>query len=96
MKLRSTISRAAAAAATLAGAACAEAEEAVTTEATAQTATAVAGYQGEAAKGRALFVTKGCVICHSVNGVGGRAAPTRAQQAGGPTARGTPCTGARR
>ena len=27
------------------------------------------------ARGRTLFVTKGCVICHSVGGVGGRAAP---------------------
>lgn len=27
------------------------------------------------ARGRALFVTKGCVVCHSVNGVGGLAAP---------------------
>lgn len=26
-------------------------------------------------RGRALFVSKGCVICHSINGVGGRAAP---------------------
>jgi len=25
--------------------------------------------------GRALFVDKGCVICHAVNGVGGKAAP---------------------
>ncbi len=29
----------------------------------------------DAAHGRQLFVSKGCVICHSVNGVGGRAAP---------------------
>ena len=27
------------------------------------------------ARGRALFVSKGCVICHSINGLGGRAAP---------------------
>ncbi len=27
------------------------------------------------ARGRTLFITKGCVICHSINGVGGRAAP---------------------
>lgn len=27
------------------------------------------------AQGRELFVTKGCVICHSINGVGGLAAP---------------------
>ena len=27
-------------------------------------------------KGRTLFVEKGCVICHSVNGTGGKAAPT--------------------
>lgn len=29
----------------------------------------------DAGHGRALFVDKGCVICHSVNGVGGKAAP---------------------
>lgn len=29
----------------------------------------------DAAHGRQLFVSKGCVICHSINGVGGRAAP---------------------
>lgn len=27
------------------------------------------------ARGRVLFVTKGCVLCHAVNGVGGKAAP---------------------
>jgi len=26
-------------------------------------------------RGRQLFVTKGCVYCHAVNGVGGKAAP---------------------
>lgn len=26
-------------------------------------------------RGRTLFVSKGCVICHSINGVGGEAAP---------------------
>ena len=30
----------------------------------------------DAAKGQKLFVTEGCVICHSVNGVGGKAGPT--------------------
>lgn len=30
---------------------------------------------GDAAKGRDAFVQKGCVLCHSVNGVGGKAAP---------------------
>lgn len=29
----------------------------------------------DAAAGRDLFVQKGCVMCHSVNGVGGKAAP---------------------
>ncbi len=28
-----------------------------------------------AAEGKKLFVGKGCVVCHSVNGVGGKAAP---------------------
>ena len=27
-------------------------------------------------QGRRLFVSKGCVICHSINGVGGRVAPS--------------------
>lgn len=30
----------------------------------------------DATKGQKLFVTEGCVICHSVNGVGGKAGPT--------------------
>lgn len=29
----------------------------------------------DAAAGRSAFVLKGCVICHSINGVGGKAAP---------------------
>ena len=29
----------------------------------------------DAEHGRELFIVKGCVVCHSVNGVGGRAAP---------------------
>lgn len=29
----------------------------------------------DARRGRELFVGKGCVICHSINGVGGKAAP---------------------
>jgi hypothetical protein len=29
----------------------------------------------DAERGRRLFVTKGCFICHSVKGVGGKAAP---------------------
>lgn len=36
----------------------------------------------DAAAGRALFVSKGCVICHSVNGVGGKAAPVLDAQVG--------------
>ena len=32
-------------------------------------------HAGDAAKGRAAFVQKGCVLCHSINGVGGKAAP---------------------
>lgn len=35
----------------------------------------VVAHAADAAKGRALFVEKGCVLCHSVNGVGGKAAP---------------------
>ncbi|MGI9493061.1 MAG: c-type cytochrome [Geminicoccaceae bacterium] len=30
----------------------------------------------DAERGRRLFVTKGCVLCHAVNGAGGIAAPT--------------------
>ena len=30
---------------------------------------------GDPEKGRLLFADKGCVICHSINGVGGKAAP---------------------
>ena len=29
----------------------------------------------DAQRGRQLFVNKGCVVCHAVNGVGGKAAP---------------------
>lgn len=36
------------------------------------------------ANGRALFVEKGCVICHAVNGVGGKAAPALDAQIGAP------------
>lgn len=32
-------------------------------------------HQADAAAGRAAFVQKGCVLCHSINGVGGKAAP---------------------
>ncbi len=35
-------------------------------------------------KGRALFIAKGCVICHSVNGVGGKAAPALDAEIGVP------------
>lgn len=31
--------------------------------------------RSDAAKGRMLFASKGCVVCHSVNGVGGEDAP---------------------
>jgi mono/diheme cytochrome c family protein len=32
-------------------------------------------HAGDSSVGRALFVEKGCVLCHSINGVGGKAAP---------------------
>ncbi|HXI86857.1 MAG TPA: c-type cytochrome [Parvularculaceae bacterium] len=38
----------------------------------------------DSAKGRALFVEKGCVMCHSVNGVGGKAAPALDAEIGAP------------
>jgi Cytochrome c len=31
--------------------------------------------QGDAARGRTLFVSKGCVVCHALNEVGGTSAP---------------------
>ena len=36
------------------------------------------------ATGRALFIEKGCVICHSINGVGGKAAPVMDAEIGAP------------
>lgn len=36
------------------------------------------------ATGRSLFVEKGCVICHSINGVGGKAAPLMDAAVGAP------------
>ena len=38
----------------------------------------------DSARGRALFVEKGCVVCHSVNGVGGKAATPLDAQIGAP------------
>ena len=35
-------------------------------------------------RGRELFVEKGCVICHAVNGVGGKAAPVLDAEIGAP------------
>jgi len=35
----------------------------------------VVHHDGDASIGREAFVQKGCVLCHSVNGVGGKAAP---------------------
>ncbi|MEQ8936448.1 MAG: c-type cytochrome [Amphiplicatus sp.] len=40
-----------------------------------QESLSIAARTPDSAKGRELFVGKGCVICHSVNGVGGKAAP---------------------
>ncbi len=37
-------------------------------------------------RGRSLFVDKGCVICHSVNGAGGKAAPALDAPFGAPAA----------
>jgi len=39
---------------------------------------------GVAETGRAVFVQKGCVMCHSANGVGGKAAPALDAEVGGP------------
>lgn len=35
----------------------------------------VVAHAGSAAAGREAFIQKGCVLCHSMNGVGGKAAP---------------------
>ncbi|MBB5519638.1 c-type cytochrome [Amphiplicatus metriothermophilus] len=72
--------------AALAAAGCAQ-ERAQTADATAQKENKTHGlsaveYDLDAEKGRALFVTKGCVICHAVNGVGGKAAPVLDAQIG--------------
>lgn len=56
-------------AAILAIGACARAPEA------AAPVVAATAFAGDAATGRDLFVQKGCVLCHSVNGVGGKAGP---------------------
>jgi cytochrome c len=37
-----------------------------------------------AARGRTLFVSKGCVICHSVNGIGGETGPNLDAQGASP------------
>ena len=37
----------------------------------------------DAERGRRLFVTKGCVLCHAVNGAGGIAAPALDAEGGG-------------
>lgn len=39
---------------------------------------------GVADAGRTAFLEKGCVMCHSVNGVGGKAAPALDAEVGGP------------
>ena len=39
---------------------------------------------GVASSGRSAFVEKGCVMCHSVNGVGGKAAPALDAEVGSP------------
>lgn len=44
-------------------------------EAPASEAQMLAPLRMDAARGRALFAGKGCVVCHAVNGVGGEDAP---------------------
>ena len=38
----------------------------------------------DSASGKALFVDKGCVVCHAVNGIGGKAAPALDAAIGAP------------
>jgi len=45
--------------------------------------TPVVMHTADALAGKALFVEKGCVICHSVNGTGGKAAPALDAEIGG-------------
>lgn len=45
---------------------------------------AVVAREVDAGKGRALFIAKGCVICHAANGVGGKAAPALDAPIGAP------------
>jgi len=56
---------------------CAQAGEAVNTQLAASGGKrpGIVVPQVDSARGQELFVDKGCVICHSVNGVGGKAAP---------------------
>lgn len=44
----------------------------------------VVAHELDSAKGRDLFVSKGCVVCHAVNGVGGKAAPVLDAEIGAP------------
>lgn len=45
---------------------------------------AIVMHSSNAENGRSLFVDKGCVICHAVNGVGGKAAPALDAEVGAP------------
>lgn len=63
-------------------AACAEKEG--TTQTGSAPGNAASRIVGAAETGRATFVQRGCVICHAVNGVGGKAAPALDAEIGGP------------
>lgn len=45
---------------------------------------AAPAHVGNAEAGRAAFIEIGCVMCHSANGVGGKAAPAFDAEVGGP------------
>jgi len=63
------------AALTFFGSSLATGQEAMAQDATAGSARKLALPLANAEEGKKLFVGKGCVVCHAVNGVGGKAAP---------------------
>ncbi len=65
-------------------AACGEATRTVGEKAAAAHDLEVISRDVNSSNGKALFVDQGCVICHSVNGVGGKAAPALDAAIGAP------------
>ncbi len=61
-----------------------QSETAATTSQEAAHGLEVVSRSVDSGEGRALFIDKGCVICHAVNGVGGKAAPPLDAEIGAP------------